>query len=319
MFRKKIPLGYTILFLLSLTACHHSPKALHPHLDPPTEDRFIQSLPHPFPPLNQDEMHTDWGKEMYLGLGFAQQLELYQTVTCFKRALLFMNNMSSERAIQCNYSIFLAYYLGKKYQDALYAFDNGQLKGLGPDSPLAPQLLSMLYDSSSQSGNTAKSEKILSYTKIHFPCLAKQLLLSRALLQANISCLETMAVEEDVPNHLDLFLKTFKKKKKSVQGAEWLSAIVPGSGYFYVGQKQAGTTALLLNTLFIAAAWQLYHQRHIAAAIIVTGFEVGWYCGGIYGAGQEAKRYNERLYESMATPFLQQERLFPSLMLSYGF
>ncbi len=56
-----------------------------------------------------------------------------------------------------------------------------------------------------------------------------------------------------------------------------------------------------------------------APAIITAGFEVGWYAGGIYGAGMAAKEHNTQLYEKYCYKMLQQERLFPFLMLHYGF
>ena len=41
--------------------------------------------------------------------------------------------------------------------------------------------------------------------------------------------------------------------------------------------------------------------------------------GGIYGAGEEAKFYNERIYETGATGVLHERNLFPPLMLRHAF
>ena len=73
------------------------------------------------------------------------------------------------------------------------------------------------------------------------------------------------------------------------------------------------------NGLFIAAAVHCFQHNHLAAGIIFTSFEAGWYFGGIYGAGEEAKTYNERLYEKKITPLMNQKGLFPVFMLQYGF
>jgi len=48
-------------------------------------------------------------------------------------------------------------------------------------------------------------------------------------------------------------------------------------------------------------------------------FEAGWYFGGIYGAGEEAKYYNERVYEKEANALLNEKKLFPVLMLGHSF
>ena len=87
----------------------------------------------------------------------------------------------------------------------------------------------------------------------------------------------------------------------------------------YIGQKKSALTAFLLNSLFIAAAYEFFHHGHVAAGIITTSFEAGWYFGGIYGAGEEAKYYNERVYEQDATAILNDTKLFPVLMIQYGF
>jgi hypothetical protein len=57
----------------------------------------------------------------------------------------------------------------------------------------------------------------------------------------------------------------------------------------------------------------------MAAGIITTNFEAGWYFGGIYGAGEEAKYYNERIYEKNASTVLNQHKLFPILMMEHAF
>ena len=84
-------------------------------------------------------------------------------------------------------------------------------------------------------------------------------------------------------------------------------------------QRLTPATAFLLNGLFIAAAYQFFHRGHIVAGIITTSFEAGWYFGGIYGAGEEAKYYNERIYECNAAQILHQHSLFPVLMLRHAF
>ena len=84
-------------------------------------------------------------------------------------------------------------------------------------------------------------------------------------------------------------------------------------------EKAGALTALLLNGLFIFAAYEFFHHGHTAGGIIVSGFEAGWYFGGIYGAGEEAKYYNERIYEKMANRTLSEHKLFPILMMEHTF
>jgi len=114
-------------------------------------------------------------------------------------------------------------------------------------------------------------------------------------------------------------LTTYQQYKKSPLLAQTLNAVLPGAGYLYLGQKQSAFTAFSINSLFIATAGYFYYQGNIPASIITIGFESGWYLGGIIGAGDSAKLYNERLFETHAHPHMRDNRLFPILMLNYGF
>jgi tetratricopeptide (TPR) repeat protein len=112
---------------------------------------------------------------------------------------------------------------------------------------------------------------------------------------------------------------SYRKEKKSPQGASFLNALLPGAGYLYLGQKQSAFTSFCLNSLFIGAAYYFYRENNLPAAIITTGFEMGWYFGGIVGAKEAAILYNERLYEAKAHPTMRSHKLYPLLQLNYGF
>ena len=121
--------------------------------------------------------------------------------------------------------------------------------------------------------------------------------------------------EEEV----DDLLAKYCAKKKSVTSAGTLNAIIPGSGFLYLGQPGSAATSFALNTLFIAAAIHFFNKGNVAAGIITTSFEAGWYFGGIYGAKQNAKLYNERIWEQEACQYMTKEKLFPMLQLTYAF
>ena len=46
---------------------------------------------------------------------------------------------------------------------------------------------------------------------------------------------------------------------------------------------------------------------------------MGWYFGGINGAGLAAQEYNERVYERLARDTMIENKLFPILMLEKAF
>lgn len=114
-------------------------------------------------------------------------------------------------------------------------------------------------------------------------------------------------------------LESYKLKRKSPRIASLLNAVCPGAGYLYIGQKQSAFTAFCLNGLFIGTAAYFFSQGNYGAGIITTGFEAGWYFGGILGAKENTITYNERLFENEAHWQMRDHKLFPILMLQHGF
>lgn len=306
-----------LVCLLFLTACFHSTDNLSPKLDYSVQDKYLKRLPSPFSPLSPEERSQDWSKEYMIGLGFAHELDLYQAMTAFKRAEFL--SPSSERKLELQYDVFLCYYLGKKYLDATYTFETTDLRSVTPSFPAHHDLLIILYDCYIQQSEQDKADCILTYIAQYYPETAQKLNLSGKLIQGDITTLENYSLFYPEQTDLKTLLSTYEEKKKSVATAQTLNFVLPGAGYFYVGQTQSAFTALALNGLFIWATVHFFQHGDIAAGFITAGFEAGWYFGGIYGAGHEARYYNDRVYEKLATPMMNEKRLFPILMLKYAF
>jgi len=310
---------YTLLAILSLLlgGCHHNTGEFAPKLNYAVQDNYLKQLPAPFPPLSETERSQDWGREYAIALGFSHQLDLYQAMTAFKRAEILTPKEDQQRLLEMRYDIVLCYYLGQKYTDVTYEFEHGLLRTVTPEFPAFHDLLVILYDSYQKLGDPDKAAEVLAILETHYPDTAEKLQLSYNLSNGKFNQLKhpTPATAPII----DPFLASYRAQRKKPGTAQTLNGLLPGAGYFYLGQTQSGITALVLNGLFIAATYQLFHNNQTAAGIIFASFEAGWYFGGIVGAGIEAKYYNERLYERLATPLMHQERLFPVLMLRYGF
>ena len=307
-----------ICLLLVFSSCHRSCE-LEPQINYAVQDRYLKSLPSPFAPLNSEESAQDWGREYRVGLGFAKQLDLYQAMTSFRRADILMPDDLEARKTQVEYDTLLAYYLGKKYSDVTYTYENSHLNRVGKEFTPLHDLLVILYDSYIQVGEVGKAELILNLIKELFSSTEKKLVISTALKNADMGTLYELSDKDPNDTSLSHLLASYEASQKSATTAQALNAFLPGAGYFYLGQRQSAVTAFLLNGLFIAAAYTFFHRGHTAAGIITTGFEAGWYFGGIYGAKEETKFYNERIYENLASPMMNQKGLFPVLMLKYGF
>jgi tetratricopeptide (TPR) repeat protein len=278
----------------------------------------IEKLPTPFPPLTLVERSQEWGKELFLGKSFAKEMDLYRALTCFKSAL-YLIPRTHERRFEIEYEIFFAYYVSNKYQEAVEAFEGSKLIDIPDSFPVALDLLIALYDSYIKINLPERACRVLSLIETMDVDTANRLQLETAVIQANIPAIVDTAECTDSKEAIDEFLTLYFTHAKSVSKARVLNAVLPGAGYWYVGQKKSAVTSFIINALFIAAAYQLFDRGYIAGGIIVTSLETGWYFGGINGAGIEANQYNETIYERAGRTLLAREQLFPILMIQKGF
>lgn len=299
-----------------VAGCHRAPDKIEPKINYAVQDKHLKRLPSPFPPLTAFEKEQPWGIEYQIGLGFAHQLDLYQSITAFKRAAILVPQDHKERKLEIEYEILFCYYLGKKYSDVVYTYENSDLPHADQTFPAIEDLLIILNESYLAVKQPEKAKKVLELLNGFYPQTGKKLAVADSLLEGDIDTLR--ALSSDQP-YLQTLLTSYDQKKKSVTTAKTLNALLPGAGYLYLGQRQSAFTALLLNGLFIGAATYFFLDGNVPAGAIFTSFETGWYFGGIVGAGQEAKLYNERTYEKLATPMMNNQDLFPVLMLKYAF
>lgn len=313
--KRSIQLGTLIAISLTLGSCYRVPKDIEPKINYVVQDRYLRQLPHPFSELTPAERETRWGAEYQIGIHFARDLDLYQAITAFRRAEILAPPEEKQRKLEMEYEILLCYYLGQKYDEAIQFYQNSELPRTTSEFPAYHDLLIVLYDIYQQLGECEQSLQILEFIKQIYPDDYDTLNLSAALQNADFPAL----CQFEGRPYLDEFLCCYESQKKSPAKAATLNAILPGAGYFYLGQRQTGTTALLINGLFIASSVYFFTHGPIAAGIITASFEAGWYFGGIYGAANEAKFYNERLYERNANPMMNREGLFPIFRLNYSF
>lgn len=309
-----------VCLLLLTVSCYRVPDHINPCVNYQLQERHFQNLNSAFSPLGPLEHATDWGREVIIARAFAEELDLYRAVSTFKRALILLPKDHESRKLEIQYDILLCYYLGNRYDEAIEAFEKSDLAHVDKTFPAYHDLLLILYECYGEVCNLEKQERIFELIEKSYPDTAEKLKLSHAIREGDTPTIRCFA--EGFPNrpsYLDCFIDTYNGEKKSVPTAQVLNALIPGAGYLYLGQKASAFTAFFLNGLFIAAAVEFFLHKHVPAGIITTLFESGWYFGGIYGAGLEAKYYNERIYEKQATCVLNEHGLFPVLMLEHSF
>jgi len=287
---------------LNVTNCAVASE-LKPKIEYTVHERYLKSLPSPFAALSSNEKETQWGSEYLIGMYFAKNLDFYRAITAFRRAEILTT--SDERKLEAQYEILLNYYLGKRYREAEQTFDESNLSSVTTDFSAFHDLLVILFDTYYQLENPEKAAHILNILAESAPDTHKTLLQYTALKEAK---------NLDHP-----VWDAYQAHRKSPLIAPLLNAIIPGTGYLYLGQIQTASTALLVNGLFIAAAIYFFRRKAYAAALIFLSFEAGWYFGGIQGGKGGAKLYNERIYEQIAIPYMNREGIFPIYQLKNAF
>lgn len=308
-----------LLPLLMIASCYKVTDQIEPRLDYQVQEQHFSQLHSAFSPLTTEEQHSDWGKEMLIANAFAKELDLYRAVSTYKRAEILIDSRDAARKTQIEYDILLCYYLSKHYDDAVDYVNKSSLAHVDKLFPAYHDLLLILYECYHEMNCPDKEDCIYGMIQKDFPETAEKLKVSRALRAGNFEQIHSINEGLQHPSYLDQMLTPYEAGKKSVAKAQVFNAMIPGAGYLYLGQKKSAVTAFFLNGLFIAAAYEFFHHHHLAAGIITTSFEAGWYFGGIYGAGEEAKFYNEKLYEKTASRTLNEHNLFPILMIGHAF
>lgn len=316
---RKSFLVFLCILSLSLFSCRSSREKIEPKMQYVLHENYTKSLPSPFEPLSSYESEQGWGKEYQIGLAFGKQVDLYQAITAFKRAEILIPKEDKERKLEIQYYILFSYFLGEKWQDVAYTFEHSDLPYTDPHFPAYGDLLLIMFDTYQKLGQDNKVQKTYRLLEQNYPEKAKKLTISSSLQEGDIDTVKELSKQYPQETYLQEIATQYELEKKSVGKAQLFNALMPGAGYLYLGQKQSAFTAFLLNGLFIAAAYEFFHRGYTAAGIILTSFEAGWYFGGIYGAGESGKLYNERVYERITSPVMQREKLFPIFMIQYAF
>lgn len=309
MMRKLCPL--LCAFSLLVGGCTPKSYDLEPRISFTPDARQIARMESGFPPLELEERKEAWSKELVIGNALARELDLFRAITAFKRAKILLPIDRPERRLQLEYAIVLCYYLGNKWQDVVCYFEDSELVDAPLDFPALDELLLILYDSYSHLSQLDRAEAYWNLLHQRDAQKADQAKLSQAFLHADLCAIQNSESAS--------FVSEYCHCAKSVSKAQTLNALLPGAGYWYVGQTKSAFTSFALNTITTAAVYHFFKHKNYGAGLLFTSLEFGWYFGGINGAGLQAKEYNERLYERIACPYMVKERLFPILMFEKAF
>jgi tetratricopeptide (TPR) repeat protein len=235
---------------------------------------------------------------------FMEEGEYYRAVTEYKKFLILFPD--SARAGYASFEIAMAYFKGEeygaaarsfltmreKYPESAYAIQAGYLEGSSQwklkNYDRARETLETLIEQHPKSEYAARALVVI--------CLAaldeNKAEVSRRALERFLDQYPQHPGEGQVREAMAELDRYQGLPEKSPVLAGVLSAILPGSGYFYAEHYGDGITAFLINGLFIAGTVAAINQENYAVAGIVGGIGVPFYLGNIYGSANAAKKWN---------------------------
>ncbi|ADI38968.1 tetratricopeptide repeat protein [Waddlia chondrophila] len=309
------------LFFCLLLFCSCNPRScsLEPRICYTPHPKYMDALPSAFSPLNEEDLRQEWGKELKIAQALAREGDLYRAITGFKRARILMPQDNKGRLLQADFCIFQAYWQGSRYCEAIEQFENTPLCSVSSSFPSFREMLIMLFDAYHRTNQLEKAHAVMLLMDKGDPESAFTLKLFSNLDQGNLNAALSYAYNTEEQEEIERFSQTYSLCAKSVRKAQTLNAILPGAGYYYVGQKKSALTSFVINTVFTASAYYFFRDGNWGAGIIATSLEFGWYFGGINGAGLAAKEWNENLYENLGQELMIRKKYFPVLMLETSF
>src|SRR6185437_7877212 len=110
-------------------------------------------------------------------------------------------------------------------------------------------LLIMMEDSYWQTDQLEKACRIMNLIETRSTETVSNLELSEEIKNADLCAIQerSQACDEIAPA-LSEFLQCYHSQALSVKKAQTLNAILPGAGYYYVGQKNAAFTSFVINS-----------------------------------------------------------------------
>jgi outer membrane protein assembly factor BamD (BamD/ComL family)/TM2 domain-containing membrane protein YozV len=251
------------------------------------------------------------------GTHLMEEKDYYRAITEFKRFLSYFPEDS--RGPLCRLNIALAYKKGGKtdlavehFQKILRgypgtgiseraSFEIGATYFHGGKYAEAAEAFSDFIREHPTSTRLDEGRVLLGWSLIHLWDLSRAAQTFSTVSDQNpqYAYMKTLAKELEVPRGIH---------RKSPVLAGVMSALLPGSGQIYTGRLHEGLTSFILNGSFIWAIVDLFGHGNEAAGLLLGFFETGWYSGGVFGAVNDAHKYNRKARNDF---ILGLERRFP--------
>jgi tetratricopeptide (TPR) repeat protein len=242
---------------------------------------------------------------------FMDEGEYYRAVTEYKKFLILFPDLD-----QSGYVLFrigMAYYKGEEYESSVRSF--ASLRQKHGEGPYASQ--SYYYEGLSQ-WKLKKYETARTSFQALVNDYPQSELAPMALVADSLVALDMEKIDDSIrqlerlryrypeypksrtaPEAIRMLERYQNLPAKSETLAGAMSAVLPGSGYFYAGHYSDGVTAFLISGLSIAGTVFAFQQENYAVAGVVGGVGLPFYLGNIYGSANAARKWNIGVREEL--------------------
>jgi hypothetical protein len=137
-------------------------------------------------------------------------------------------------------------------------------------------------------------------------------------IEAALAELDAIGVDWPVRERVTGFVQAMRsppelpEKSPALAGA--LSAVIPGTGSFYVGRYAEGSLALFVNAVLIYATVNSFQREQIPAGTVFGALALAFYGGSIYAAVNGAHKFNDRARAA----YLDEQRIKFGIVLPPG-
>lgn len=258
-------------------------------------------------------------------IGFANYLfekgHYYQAVTEYERFIYFNPNHPSIPTARLK--IAYCYKLGEQYERALELFRNlvdeytdqevgkeaayqvGECYSLDEDYELALIELENFVRDNPHHPLAEKAKWEMAWAHIYledFSSASSQLLLVKEDSPYQKPSQELVRALKELPQ--------LPHKSPLIAG---LLAVIPGAGHLYMGQKKKALSSFITNALLFFGSYEAFSKEIYAAGAIASFFGLNYYSGNIFGALNEAHKFNRKVKRNYLESFRKKYNVSISL------
>src|SRR5262249_23190100 len=159
-------------------------------------------------------------------------------------------------------------------QEALNVFQTSELCQINPSFYAFNNLLLIVYECYLQTKQEEKAACAMELIQKYSPEAAEDLTLYQSIHEGEVEKTRDAISHHRNCEEIAKEFKCYDQFAKSPRLARTLNALLPGAGYYYVGQRRSALTSFIINALFATASYQFFARGYPAAGAITLSLEM---------------------------------------------